>query len=161
MFQKILVAVDMSEYGENVLQKSLAIAKAADAGLMLLHVLSPDEEGTPAMSGGVGLSYYEMIDPQYIEAYQNQWREFAQHGSEQLQAYATRARNEGVRAECNQIPGKPGRAICEQAKNWGAELIVMGRRGHSGLGELILGSVSNYVVHHAPCSVMIVQLGET
>ncbi len=43
------------------------------------------------------------------------------------------------------------------ARNCGADVIVMGRRGHSGLSELILGSVSNYVLHHAPCSVLIVQ----
>ena len=161
MFQKILVALDMSEYGEDVLQKSLAIAKATDAKLMLLHILSPDEEGTPVMTGGVGLSYYEMIDPQYIEMYQNQWQEFATRGLDQLKTYATRAQEAGVQAEFTQTPGKPGRSICEQAKNWEAELIVMGRRGHSGLSELILGSVSNYVIHHAPCSVMIVQLSQS
>lgn len=33
----------------------------------------------------------------------------------------------------------------------------MGRRGHKGLSEILLGSVSNYVVHHAPCSVLVLQ----
>jgi nucleotide-binding universal stress UspA family protein len=51
--------------------------------------------------------------------------------------------------------------ICQVAKDWGAELIMVGRRGNSGLSELILGSVSNYVVHHAHCSVLIVQLLDT
>ncbi|NEO65320.1 MAG: universal stress protein, partial [Moorea sp. SIO4G2] len=36
-------------------------------------------------------------------------------------------------------------------------LIVLGRRGLGGLKEMVLGSVSNYVVHHAPCSVLVVQ----
>ncbi len=39
----------------------------------------------------------------------------------------------------------------------GADLIVVGRRGRSGLSELILGSASNYVLHHAPCSVLTLQ----
>ncbi|CCQ49032.1 hypothetical protein CWATWH8502_2292 [Crocosphaera watsonii WH 8502] len=37
------------------------------------------------------------------------------------------------------------------------DVIVMGHRGISGLQEFFLGSVSNYVLHHAPCSVLIVQ----
>jgi nucleotide-binding universal stress UspA family protein len=44
-----------------------------------------------------------------------------------------------------------------QAQIWHADLIVMGRRGVSGMHELFLGSVSNYVTHHAPCSVLVVQ----
>jgi len=36
-------------------------------------------------------------------------------------------------------------------------LVVVGRRGHSGLSELFLGSVSNYVLHRAPCSVLTIQ----
>lgn len=47
--------------------------------------------------------------------------------------------------------------ICELARNWNADLIILGRRGRTGLSELLLGSVSNYVLHHAPCSVLTVQ----
>lgn len=42
-------------------------------------------------------------------------------------------------------------------KAWNADLIIMGSRGHSGLKELVLGSISKYVVHHALCSVMVVR----
>ncbi len=53
--------------------------------------------------------------------------------------------------------GDPGRIICEIARDCDADLIVMGRGNHSGLNEFFLGSVSNYVLHHAPCSVLAVQ----
>ena len=43
------------------------------------------------------------------------------------------------------------------AKDWNADLIIMGRRGLTGLSEMFLGSVSNYVVHHASCSVLLIQ----
>jgi nucleotide-binding universal stress UspA family protein len=43
------------------------------------------------------------------------------------------------------------------ARSWPADLIVIGRRGRTGLKEALMGSVSNYVVHHAPCTVMVVQ----
>ncbi|MCZ8054719.1 MAG: universal stress protein, partial [Microcystis sp. LE19-12.2C] len=49
------------------------------------------------------------------------------------------------------------KTICKVAREENIDLIVIGRRGRSGLGELFLGSVSNYVLHHAPCSVLIVQ----
>jgi nucleotide-binding universal stress UspA family protein len=62
----------------------------------------------------------------------------------------------GIKTEFTQIPGNPGQTIKKIAQNWDADLIVMGSRGRTGLSELVLGSVSNYVMHHAPCSVLIV-----
>lgn len=47
--------------------------------------------------------------------------------------------------------------ICDVARSWKADLIVLGRRGYSGVKELFLGSVSNYVLHHTPCSILTVQ----
>jgi nucleotide-binding universal stress UspA family protein len=55
------------------------------------------------------------------------------------------------------MDGDPGHSICESAQNWGADLIVLGRRGRTGFAEAFLGSVSNYVVHHASCSVFVIQ----
>lgn len=43
------------------------------------------------------------------------------------------------------------------ARSWNANIIVIGRRGHRGFTEFFLGSVSNYVMHHASCSVLTVQ----
>jgi nucleotide-binding universal stress UspA family protein len=53
--------------------------------------------------------------------------------------------------------GDPGKAICTLAQDWSADLIVIGRRGMHGLGELLLGSVSSYVMHRSPCAVLVVQ----
>jgi nucleotide-binding universal stress UspA family protein len=53
--------------------------------------------------------------------------------------------------------GDAGRTICETAKNYSADLIVIGRNQRSVLSEIFLGSTSNYVLHHAPCSVMVIQ----
>ena len=51
--------------------------------------------------------------------------------------------------------GKPARSIVDTAASWGADLIVMGSHGRGFWGRLTLGSVSDAVVHHAPCSVLI------
>jgi nucleotide-binding universal stress UspA family protein len=156
MFHKILVAVDISENGEKVLDAAIALAKATGASLMLLHVLSSEEEGSPNISM-VGLQYYPAIADEMAELHQKYWAAYEKRGLEMLRAYTNQASEAGVTAEFTQNFGSPGRTICELAYTWEADFIVMGRRGHSGLNELVLGSVSNYVLHHARCSVFTVQ----
>jgi hypothetical protein len=58
-----------------------------------------------------------------------------------------------ISADCRH----PGPTICKLAHDWPADLIVLGNRGRSGMAELLLGSVSNYVLHHAACSVLVVK----
>jgi nucleotide-binding universal stress UspA family protein len=53
------------------------------------------------------------------------------------------------------VKAQPAHALLEQAK--GATLLVVGFRGHGGLSEALLGSVSQHVLHHAPCPVVIVR----
>lgn len=57
------------------------------------------------------------------------------------------------------VTGSPKQAIVEEAENWGADLIVMGSHGYGFWQRALLGSVSNFVVHHAPCSVLVVRNG--
>jgi nucleotide-binding universal stress UspA family protein len=54
------------------------------------------------------------------------------------------------------LRGSPAQRIVERAEEWGADLIVVGSHGRGFWGRL-LGSVSNGVVHHAPCSVLVVR----
>ena len=54
------------------------------------------------------------------------------------------------------LRGPPDQQIIEKAKEWKADLIVVGSHGRGFWGRL-LGSVSNGVVHHAPCSVLVVR----
>ena len=74
-----------------------------------------------------------------------------------MQSLTEEATKAGVKTEFKQTVGYPGRNICELAQTWSAELILVGSRGLTGLKEMFLGSVSNYVTHHAPCSVLIVR----
>mgnify|MGYP001811991599 CR=1 FL=1 len=59
--------------------------------------------------------------------------------------------------ECFQLWGHPGEKICQFAEESNVSLIVMGSHGRSGFKRLVLGSVSNMVVNHAPCAVTIVR----
>ncbi len=55
------------------------------------------------------------------------------------------------------IQGSPAQVIVDEAEHWGADLIIMGSRGLGMWNRLLLGSVSNAVVHHAKCSVEVVR----
>jgi len=143
--EKILVAVDHSPTNHQAVEKAIALAKTTGATLNLLHVLSPDDPKAPKLK--------DRGKPEFDK----KWHEFEQQGLELLQSRQAIAQATGVPTEYSQSIGNPGHTICEVARNGNADIIVTGRRNISGLSELILGSVSNYVIHHTPCSVLIVQ----
>lgn len=62
---------------------------------------------------------------------------------------------EGVTVDSRRAEGRPGEALCDLAAELGADAIVMGSRGRGGLKRALLGSVSDHVVRHAPCPVVI------
>lgn len=156
MFKKILVALDRSEIGKQIFEQGLALAKVTPASLMLVHVLSPEEEGSPDLPVLSNFDYYPGLTSQSFELYQQNWEAFKTESLQMLQSFSAQANTAGINAEFTQRFGSPGRIICDIARSWDADLIVIGRRGRTGLMELLLGSVSNYVLHHAPCSVHIV-----
>lgn len=156
MFHKILVTIDKSDLSQYAFDKAVSLAKRLDAKLMLLHVLSSDEEGSPQMNTLYGEGYYAELNQILREQYEQEWNAFAQSYFTILQEWTNEAAIAGVEAECTQPSGNPSRTICNFARVWEADLIVMGSHGRKGLRELFLGSVSNYVMHHAPCSVLIV-----
>jgi nucleotide-binding universal stress UspA family protein len=156
MLKNIVVALDRSEMGEQVFEQALALAKATQGNLLLVHILSPEEDGSPNIPMVSNYDYYPGLSGQSFEVYQKEWDRFKDEGVRILQSYSAKANTAGVTTQFQQILGSPGRTICKLATNWDADLIVMGHRGLGGLKEFFLGSVSNYVLHHAPCSVHIV-----
>lgn len=163
MFQKILVAVDRQPGSKQVFDKALSLAKANGANLILLHILSVEESDSPFMSPRLVqhkdrcIHVAPNIMRQANEEFDREWAEFEQQGLELLRTFSKKAIAARVSTEVSQITGHPSSTICEFAQSCHADLIAIGRRGRSGLQEMLLGSVSNYVVHHAPCSVLLVQ----
>jgi nucleotide-binding universal stress UspA family protein len=66
-----------------------------------------------------------------------------------------------IHIESQVLEGSPGRAIVEAAEEWKADLIVVGSHGYGFWERAFLGSVSNAVVHHAPCSVLVLRKQHT
>jgi nucleotide-binding universal stress UspA family protein len=69
---------------------------------------------------------------------------------------AARLRAAGLRADSEVQDGNPAHRLVEAAVNWDADLIVLGTHGHTRLERLVVGSVARAVLHHAPCSVLVV-----
>lgn len=156
MLQNILVALDRAETYQHVLDEALSLAKATHASLMFLHVLNSFDTGYPYPMYPSAAAYPDLYE-EAIQSYTEQLQRLEQESIAFLRSLTQQAAALNIAAEYSQSLGDPGKIICETAENWKADAILMGRRGRSGLREMLLGSVSSYVLHHAPCSVMIVQ----
>jgi nucleotide-binding universal stress UspA family protein len=157
-FKKILAAIDYTSLSQTVFEQALELAKANQARLMLFHCVTADTVTlSPPLPGEFGIS------PQFVsQAYQSEFVRLEQQ-VQQIQSilsqFCESATREGVPTEyCYKI-AEPGQGLCQAAQTWGADLLMLGRRGRKGLTEALLGSVSNYVLHHAPCAVLVIQSG--
>jgi nucleotide-binding universal stress UspA family protein len=79
----------------------------------------------------------------------------------ELEPAGEAARGLGVEPVGEMAMGRPEHALVESARKDEADLIVVGHRGLSGVARVLLGSVSEYVAQHAPCSVLIARLART
>lgn len=158
MYSRILTAIEEKE--SSIFETALSIAMATDASLLLLHVLSGHDRNSPPSPIAVNWDYATPLSPDAWKTYQQQWQAYEEKGLALLHGYTERAESAGVTADFLQTTHSPGMGIVQAAKTWQADLIVMGSHQRRGIQELMLGSVSSYVMHHAPCSVMIVSLEE-
>ncbi|MDJ0845435.1 universal stress protein [Crocosphaera sp.] len=158
IYQKILVGIVEGDSSQEVFGTALELAKAQSSELMIVTVIQEN------LRRNLDLPIYSEITG-YGSIYTQEMVELEekliQESVEELQLWLKRltqqAINEGIKAQSDYTYGEPGRQLCTLAKKWGADLIIVGRRGRRGISELLLGSVSNYVIHHAPCSILVVQ----
>ncbi|WLT38682.1 universal stress protein [Synechocystis sp. B12] len=157
LFNRILVALDLSPAGQEVLEKGLSLAKVYGASLLLLHVLSAEEEGSPLpIPVNMDEIYPAAGNELTMEVWQQQWQTFEQEGLDTLEKRRQQALALDIECQAEQILGSPGKIICQRAKQDNSDIIVVGHRGRWGLSEILLGSVGNYVFHHAHCCVFVV-----
>ncbi len=160
-YDRILAAMDASSIQPIVFEHALGTTKLHQAELKLLHCVEAEINpmgastispvGTPIDAGYLSPS---AID---FEMVQKAWEAQVAEAKQWLQEYCRTAEQQGVRATFEAVLGNPEHQVCDLAQVWQADLIVVGRHGRTGLTEFFLGSVSNHVVHYAPCSVLVVQ----
>ena len=157
-FKKIFVPLDDSELSHRVFSQALELALIDRAQMMLFNCVTINTLGETAVPIPVDLGMNAELMNQAYQAQRLRLETDQKHASGLLKNYCDAAAKQGLQVEFDcKMDGDPGHSICESAKNWGADLIVLGRRGRTGFAEAFLGSVSNYVVHHASCSVFVIQ----
>jgi nucleotide-binding universal stress UspA family protein len=145
---KILLAVDGSAYSHAAVEE---VAKRPWPPQSEIKVITAAE--TPVM---VGVEPW-VPSPEYFEQLEKSIREAAQAVIESALLKLKTTDDKTLKISSEIIPGPPRQVIVEEAERWVADLIVMGSRGLGTWNRLLLGSVSNSVVHHAKCSVEIVR----
>jgi nucleotide-binding universal stress UspA family protein len=80
-----------------------------------------------------------------------------QEAQEAVASKVVRLKNLGVEAEGKVVEGRPDEAIVKAAEDIGADLIVMGSHGRTGLVKVLLGSVAERVIGQANCAVLVVK----
>lgn len=146
MYKRILVPIDGSETSQKALTAALSLAQEAGARLRVLHVV---EDLIYLASYGDFAGYSYQIKATLDEA-----------GSKILQDALTTATAAGVVADSTRInrPGaRLGESVAEEAKNWGADLIVVGTHGRRGVDRFLMGSGAEQVIRLAPAHTLIVR----
>jgi nucleotide-binding universal stress UspA family protein len=152
---RILLAADGSGEAELATRTAVDLARMSDSELHVVHVL--DAAPSPA------LLYPEATDPEGAEVpdqalEQDLERRAELLGREVLDAETERVRSAGgMVAQTHLAMGDAPREIVHLAEDLEAGLIVMGSRGRGGIRRALMGSVSDSVVRHAHCPVLIVR----
>lgn len=135
--EKLLLATDGSEFSEGAAKEAISLAKNCSSKLFAVAVVETNQE-------------FEALAPELVEKSENKTREL-------LEAVKAMASKEGVDCETIAHRGEnPYLFIVEEASKQKADMIIIGRRGRSGLKRLLMGSVTAKVVGHAPCNVLVV-----
>lgn len=140
-YESILCATDGSDYSRVASRHAVYLAKLTGARLCGAYVVNTHA----AMH--LGIYYGEAL------------REMQEEGKEALEDIGKLAEAAGVQYTPLMASGNPKSAILEVAVEQQSDLIVVGSHGQSGLERALLGSVSDYVLHHAECSVLVVRKG--
>lgn len=139
--QRILVATDFSPASHLAVDAAAVLAKTLGAKVTLLHVVnsSPDFVGPIPIATGD------------IQATLHASAERTRHALEDLRA----TRLAGIETELKVVDhASPSEGICEAARKMEADLVVVATHGRTGLSHLLIGSVAERVVRHAPCPVL-------
>lgn len=153
MFQKILVPLDGSDHSLKALDIAIQVAKKFGGKIMLVHVYSVAAVTSMVLEPGIagGVPVFEPYDVSgFVEAARKTGNRILSDGEKKVK---------DARVEVDSLlkEGHIVQEIIRVAKESNFELIVMGARGVSHIKEMLLGSVSDGVMHHVTCPVLVVR----
>jgi nucleotide-binding universal stress UspA family protein len=136
----VLLATDLSPVSEDATTEAMELCRALSASLLVLNVID------------VRQGFGRQLGPSTRHSRIDQLR--AEREQKLLQIVEL-ARGAGVQATFLVWTGEPGQSIVSAAQAEGADLVVVGTRALDRAGRFLLGSVSDYVVNHSTCPVLI------
>ena len=139
--KKIIVPIDFSEYSENALETASVLARKYNAEIFALHMLE--------LSNAVLTSTSEKHDVEavfYLKLAEKKFKKFLEKDYLNGIKVTPVVKHFKVFSEVNEV-----------AKEHGADLIVMGSQGVSGLKEVLVGSNTEKVVRHSDIPVLVVK----
>jgi nucleotide-binding universal stress UspA family protein len=141
--ETILLATDGSPASEPASEEAIDLATQIEARLLVVSVLGGSSRPAGAPSGAAADTAGVTDSRDSLTA--------------KAQAIVQRAKAAGANATFLVWDGEAGEAIVAAADSENADLIVVGSHGRSGVSRFLIGSVSDYVVRHAHCPVMVVR----
>ena len=134
-----MLATDLSPASDQAGQEALDLAAGLRAELLIVSVIDPRSLRLPGGRFGTRVDQVRTA------------REAA------AQELVSRGRATGVRVSFLIWEGEPGEAIVDAALSEAVDFVVVGSHGRGSVGRFFLGSVSDHVVHNAPCPVIVVR----
>jgi len=149
---KFLVPIDGSSASEHALDKALAFAVPLAAEIVLLTVVEPLSSYMPEvmMPTGDWVGWRGLPDVELERKILNAGQALLQKAQDTCEAAQATSR---TRLEI----GQPRDLICYVAKEENPDLVILGSRGLGSIERLMLGSVSDYVLHHCESPVLVVR----
>lgn len=147
---KILIATDGSEFSRKAVEESckfISTGKHTD-----IKIISAVERVMPMAAEPFGASseYYVQVE--------SDLRKQAQEAvAEAEKIVKDKFSDENIFVSTEVFTGNIKQGIVDEAKKFKADLIVVGSHGYGFFERMLLGSISSYVVHHAPCSVLVIR----
>lgn len=139
-FNKIILAVDGSDISKKAAKKALSLSKKTGINLTAIYV--------------VDVPNYSVATPEIV--YMGDIaKSMKKHGEKILDEIEKMGSEMGVKVKKELVEGIPDDEIIKLAKK--DDLIIMGCKGHSAIGRILIGSVSEKVLHHSDATVMIVR----
>ena len=150
MYQRILVPVDGSETANKALVAALQLARESGGRVRLIHVV---EE----LAYLTGYEQYGGYSGELLSAMRDT-------GTKLLDDAMAIAKSAGVEADsvlCDKLGERLAEGVADAARQWNADLVVVGTHGRRGIGRMLLGSGAEQILRLALVPVLVIRSGES
>ena len=145
MIKHILVPMDLTDRSEVALRKAVELGHESDPKITLVNIhkefLGKDEMDM------LRVSVTDMLE---------KFRKIARESREEMKATIERLAGEDLEIEYLIREGKPAETIPLIARDLGVDMIIMATDGRDNLRNLVLGTITEKVINHAPCPVLVI-----